>query len=148
MYPSRTVTFAIVAYCESGYCIVEPDSLEQVFALTTGDSIFIYGALLEDPATELEPHELRRLHGNIGRPGIAFLISPIDLRVRKSEDNFWRIINHDAYDTRIIDSFSASSLHLSFTNFVLPLSLQNSGNRDMKLTTLKHSSLFMTKTSG
>jgi hypothetical protein len=132
MYPSRTVTFAIVAYCESGHCVVDSASLAQVFALSTGDSIFIYGALLEDPALVTESHELRRLHGNIGRPGIAFLISPINLRVRKSEANCWRVINHDAYDHRTMDSFSASSLHLSFTNFILPLSLQDSGNRDME----------------
>lgn len=126
----RTFAFALVAYCESGYCVLNPDALSNVFAMSTGDSIFIYGQLLSDPGEGAKPHELRRLHGNIGRSGIALLISPTDPRVREPEDDHWRVINHDSFDGTAIDSFEATSLHLSFTNFVLPLSVQTSGNRD------------------
>lgn len=121
---------ALVAYCESGYCMLDPPMLDKVFALSTGNSIFVYGALLSDPAEHVEAYELRRLHGNIGRPGIALMISPTHPRVRASNDENWRVINHDAFDSTAVDSFESTSLHIWFTNYVLPLSVQSSGNRD------------------
>ncbi|KAF7513321.1 hypothetical protein GJ744_009742 [Endocarpon pusillum] len=127
---SRKYALALVAYCESGYCILDPPMLDKVFALSTGNSIFVYGALLSDPAERVEGYELRRLHGNIGRPGIALMISPTHPRVRASNDENWRVINHDAFDSTAVDSFESTSLHIWFTNYVLPLAVQSSGNRD------------------
>ncbi|PGH07739.1 hypothetical protein AJ80_07944 [Polytolypa hystricis UAMH7299] len=127
---SREVAFALVAYCESGNCILKPQSLLSVFALSTGNSIFVYGALLADPSEPVNIYELRRLHGNIGRPGTVLLISPTNPRVRKPDDEHWKVINHDLFDGKNDDCFKSTSLHISFTNYVLPLSVQDSGNID------------------
>ncbi|RFN52064.1 hypothetical protein FIE12Z_3616 [Fusarium flagelliforme] len=125
-------TFACIAFFESAALAVSPDGLQHVMAMATSDSIYIPAALLSDPTDRCEPYEMRRIWGNIGRPGIAMLIPPKEPQIRKAE-NDWRVINHNEFDGNLEDSFEASSLHLGFTEYVLPIDVGSHGNRDIEV---------------
>jgi hypothetical protein len=127
---SKAEAFASIAYCESGSCDPHPTGLKEVFALSCGNSIFVSGELLCDPAESTKDYEIRRLVGNIGRPGIALLIPPPNPRLRESRDDSWRIINHQPFDGILKDSFEQTTMHLSFTDYIMPLSTESHGNRD------------------
>jgi hypothetical protein len=68
--------FACVAIFDSGTCNLDPGSLSEVFAMSSGNSLYVAGALLCDPYEQPNSTELRRVVGNTGRSGITFLISP------------------------------------------------------------------------
>ncbi|KAJ4005718.1 hypothetical protein NW752_011045 [Fusarium irregulare] len=125
-------TFACIAFFESGAFAVHPDGLHKVLAMATGDSIYIPAALLSDPADICEPYEVRRVWGNIGRPGIAMLIPPKEPQIRKAESD-WRVVTHNAFDGRLENSFETSTLHLGFTDYVLPIDVGSHGNRDFEV---------------
>jgi hypothetical protein len=59
--------------------------------------------------------------GNIGRPGLAFLIPPTEPKIRKLSNESWRHINHAQFDGRIEDCFQQTTIHLGFTAYNLPL---------------------------
>ena len=73
---NRPETFSLIAMFESGGFNLSPDHLSQVMAISTADSIFVAAPLLCDPSIHPEPHEVRRVVGNIGRAGLALLIPP------------------------------------------------------------------------
>ena len=79
---SRSETFACIAMLESGSFNLNPNDLSDVMALSAGDSIYVAAPILCDPATQRRPHEITRIIGNLGRPGLAFLIAPRNPRIR------------------------------------------------------------------
>ncbi|RYP47080.1 hypothetical protein DL768_006807 [Monosporascus sp. mg162] len=125
-------TFACIALFESGSCSVNPDSLRNVMAMATGDSIYIAAALLCDPMETPEPHEVRRIRGNIGKPGIAMLIPPKEIQDKHSSPD-WRVVNHNRYNGKTEDSFQSTSLHLRFTDYTLPIDIGLHGLRDFEI---------------
>ncbi|KAF7507749.1 hypothetical protein GJ744_010178 [Endocarpon pusillum] len=84
------------------------------------DSIFVSARALSDPFEEVAPHSIKRLVGNIGQSGICFLVAPQNPRIRDLSDQY-NLVTHAAYDFRREDNFSATSLHLSFTDWKFPL---------------------------
>jgi len=68
--------FSCIAMLDSGTCDIEPDHLSEVFAISTGNSIFVSSALVEDVHKQPNLADVRRVTGNIGQPGISFLIGP------------------------------------------------------------------------
>ncbi|RAH79976.1 hypothetical protein BO86DRAFT_390602 [Aspergillus japonicus CBS 114.51] len=112
--------FSCIARFESGACDVDPADLEPALALASGDSIFVAAAVLSDPFDRPEPHLIRRIVGNIGRPGISVLVAPQDPKIRKPTESF-NIIAHAPYDFCREDNFRSTSLHLSFTEWTFPL---------------------------
>ena len=125
-------TFACIAFFESGSCAVGPNGLESVMAMATGDSIYIAAALLCDPSETLLPYEVRRIRGNIGKPGIAMLISPKETPQQHTSPD-WRVVNHNTFDGQIEDSFQSTSLHLRFTDYVFPIDIGAHGLRDFEV---------------
>ncbi|KAF5969581.1 hypothetical protein FBULB1_10155 [Fusarium bulbicola] len=125
-------TFACIALFESGFLAVSPDNLSNVLAMATGDSIFISAALLCDPAEGALPSEIRRVWGSIGKPGIAMMIPPKEPQIRGVWRD-WRVINHNAFDGKLEDSFQSTTLHLRFTDYVLPIDVGSHGNRDFEV---------------
>ena len=79
---SRPATFACVAMFEPGGFDLKPDILIRVMAVSAGDSIYVAAPILCDPAVRRKPHEVRRIVGNVGRPGLAFLIPPSSPRMK------------------------------------------------------------------
>ncbi|KAH7308763.1 hypothetical protein BKA65DRAFT_173167 [Rhexocercosporidium sp. MPI-PUGE-AT-0058] len=99
---------------------IHPDLLEDVFAISSGDSIYIAAELLLDPSCT--PHAaIRRLTGNIGRPGLSLLIAPPKQQVRTPGIDSWASIQYAPFNGRAEDWFKETSLHMSFGEYNRPL---------------------------
>src|SRR5204863_5857269 len=59
--------------------------------------------------------------GNIGKPGVVMLISPQDPMVRDMDLGRWRSATYAEFDGKAEDYFSRTWLHLSFTNYHVPM---------------------------
>ncbi|KAH8684202.1 hypothetical protein BGZ60DRAFT_161886 [Tricladium varicosporioides] len=118
---TRSQAFACIAMFESGTCNMDPESLKEVFAMSSGNSLYVAGPLLCDPHEEPGPTEIRRVVGNIGRAGITFLIAPPEVNMRKADTGKWMHIDHYPFDGKMEDYFQQTSIHLSFTNYEMPL---------------------------
>ncbi|KAG4430288.1 hypothetical protein IFR05_014235 [Cadophora sp. M221] len=114
-------SFACIAMFESGTCNLDPGTLREAFAMASGNSLYVAGALLCDPHEQPSSTEIRRVIGNVGRAGITFLISPPEVKIRENNPEKWMTINHRDFDGQPENHFSQTSLHLSFTNYEIPL---------------------------
>ncbi|RFU25180.1 hypothetical protein B7463_g11158, partial [Scytalidium lignicola] len=126
---SRSSTFACIIMLESGGFDLDPHDLQHAMAVSSENSLYIAAPLLCDPLTELEAHEVRRVVGNIGRPGVAVLIPPVNPKVRSLQISKWNIINHAPFDGNLADCFRSTSLHLSFSGYELPIMTSEHGGR-------------------
>ena len=129
---SLAETFACIAMFESGTYDLGPSALEHVFAISSSNSLFVAAPLLNDPSQCHNDHVVLRVVGNIGRAGIAMLIAPQDPRTRKLESDTWELISHAPFDGKIENSFRNTSLHLSFTQYTLPVNTGDSGGQDIE----------------
>lgn len=127
----RATAFACVAMFESGIYDIDSSLLENVIAMSSSDSIYIGGALLLDPQEVTYSGDIRRVLGNIGRPGIVFLIPPVDPMIREVKMADWSRIDRDEFDGDMRDCFENTSLHLSFTGANTPVNLGFSGGQDL-----------------
>ena len=153
------VTLACIAYFETGGLDVDPDSIgSDTFALCHSNSIFVAAGLLADPSDAIKlklkddtsfkadiplraeplPEKspwfftpIQRIIGNVGKPGLGFLVSPANPKMRKLDYSSWHMISHEPYDGSTQDNFQQTSLHLSFTGFELPLDAGSRGRRDV-----------------
>lgn len=123
---TREQAFAGIAMFESGTCNIDPQSLSEVFAMSSGNSLFVSGALLCDPFEVPASNEIRRVIGNVGRAGLTFLISPPEVKVREADAEKWMAINHNKFDGKPEDHFEQTSIHLSFTEYEIPLVTEGS----------------------
>lgn len=96
---------------------MEYTRLEDVIAIVAGGFIYCSELLLSDPRDIYRKYgEIRHIIGNIGRAGIALLLPPADPMVRKRDDSTWNTLPMPVeYDSTEIDSFSGSTIQLSFT---------------------------------
>jgi hypothetical protein len=120
-YLTLSQSFACLAMFESGTCNLEPEALSEVFAMSSGNSLYVANALLFDPYEVRTSNMIQRMVGNVGRAGITFLISPSDVKVRESGPEKWMSINHNVFDGSLENHFSRTSVHLSFTEYEVPL---------------------------
>jgi hypothetical protein len=123
-------SFACIAMFESGDCDIDPESLRGVMALSSGDSIYVASALLADPSEDTSKYPVRRVFGNLGRPELALLLPPSKPRLKDYDLSSWHMINHSPFDGKFEDSFASTSLHLSFTDFEMPIDVGARGLRD------------------
>ena len=117
---TRSQAFACIANFETGFHNPDPEDLVSIFAICSEDSIFVAAVALSDPFDCVAPHEIRRLVGNIGQPGICLLVAPKDPRIRNLSDQY-NIVAHTPYDSKRENNFKGTTLHLSFTNWTFPL---------------------------
>ena len=122
--------FACIALCEFGIHQIDPMVLQHVFAMSSRNSIFVAAPLLNDPARDDKDREIIRVIGNIGRAGIAMMIPPQAPRIRSAETNSWEQVNHAPFDGNPEDCFQNTSLHLSFTQYTLPIDTGTHGAQD------------------
>ncbi|KAJ8067786.1 hypothetical protein OCU04_003384 [Sclerotinia nivalis] len=120
---SRNIALACVAYMEPRFDI-DPDLLSGVLALAFENSLYIAMALVCDPMQQPKPYELKRILGNVGRPGITMLVSPKDCITRSKDPLAWSVVTNHAFNGVAEDHFGKTSLHLSFTEYYVPL-IQN-----------------------
>lgn len=125
---ARSNTLACIAHFESGTILLEPDELDQTLAIASGNSIFVIGALISDPFKILAGNSVKRIIGNIGRTGICMLVAPFEPKIRPL-GNEYNLVEHAIYDRKREDNFKGTSLHLSFTNWTLPLEVKGAEGR-------------------
>lgn len=130
-------SFACISMFESGEFDIDPSSLRGVMALSTGDSIYVASALLTDPSENIYRSPIRRVFGNLGRPEMALLIPPSNPRLRDYDPGSWNSINHFSFDGQFQDRFASTSLHLSFTDFEMPVDVGARGLRDTQVILLE-----------
>lgn len=129
----RAEAFSCIVMFESGQYEINPDSLSNVMAVSSGDSIFVAAPLLCDPSEKPLEQEIRRVLGNVGRPGIVLLVPPEAPRIRSPDTRDWNLINLDDYDGGEQDCFSNTSLHLSFTGASFPIDVGYFGGQDTEV---------------
>ncbi|RHZ60823.1 uncharacterized protein CDV56_108611 [Aspergillus thermomutatus] len=121
--------FAALCMLESGSLDIDPEDLQRVFAISSGDSLYIAAPLLCDPGTEHPPYSIRRVIGNVGRPGITLMIPPASSEVRNADPEHWNLVNHNEFDGKLEDAFQSTSLHVRFTGFVLAVDVGLHGSQ-------------------
>ncbi|KAL9607960.1 MAG: hypothetical protein Q9167_007183, partial [Letrouitia subvulpina] len=109
---------------------LDPNNLDQVITLSAGNSIYVTMPLLCDPSDCPKENEIKRIVGNVGKPGISLLVPPISPKIRRVEENEWNLVNHFAFDGKFDNSFQHTTLHLSFTRYRLPINTTSHGNQD------------------
>jgi hypothetical protein len=138
IYPSplsREHAFAAILQLESGTVNVDSTDLTRVMAISSGNSLFIAKRLLHDPIPPAEMASCAVAHvvGNVGKPGISLLIAPLELEIRKHDLERWRFINHYPFDGNPSGGrFEGTSIHLSFTGFEAPVTVESSSCREME----------------
>ncbi len=118
---SKAQIFACIAMLDTGTFNFDPKGLNNVFAISSGNSIYIAGPLLCDPYEIGDRFEVRHIAGNIGRPGLCLLVPPPSPKIRKLSPGTWNQLNYAPFDGKQENSFSQTSIHLSFTAYELPL---------------------------
>ncbi|KAL8867389.1 MAG: hypothetical protein Q9198_008533 [Flavoplaca austrocitrina] len=118
---SKAQIFACIAMLDTGTSNFDPKGLNNVFAISSGNSIYIAGPLLCDPYEIGDRFEVRHIAGNIGRPGLCLLVPPPNPKIRKLGPGTWNQLNYAPFDGKQENSFSQTSIHLSFTAYELPL---------------------------
>ncbi|KAL8789827.1 MAG: hypothetical protein Q9213_000895 [Squamulea squamosa] len=129
---SKAQAFACLAMFESGQHDIDPRQLSDVIAMSCGNSIYVSAALLTDPHDQTQPGDIRGVVGNIGRPGISFLVPPKDPLIKEVSIDDWSLIERKEFDGRLFDHFHNTSLHLSFTTAQTPLNVGFSGGQDLE----------------
>ncbi len=124
--------FACIATFETGYLNVDPSTIEDVIGVSAGSSLYIAQFLWLDPYL---PRSLliRRSIGNVGKRGMAFLISPKDPNVKEPGFDRWKLVQHAPFDGAMEDNFPETSLHLSFTGNEQALNTGEHGLRDKEV---------------
>lgn len=130
-------SFACLAWFDSGEFDIAPSDLRRVMALANGDSIYVASALLVDPTVDTSEVPIQRVFGNIGRPQMSLLIPPSNPTLAESSPSSWRLINHSTFDGTFQNCFTSTSLHLTFTDFEMPLDVGARGLRDRQVVLLE-----------
>ncbi|KAK8091902.1 hypothetical protein PG997_002263 [Apiospora hydei] len=128
---NQASAIALIGYFETGNnFITNMKNVHNIIGLNGGDSIFVRTAILNDPEMTYPEYSFTRILGNIGKSGFSILTSPSNLMVRKLDPAAWRI-ESSAFDGVPLDQFSNTSLHLSLTDWEVPLvQFQSVGQRN------------------
>ncbi|KAL9623101.1 MAG: hypothetical protein Q9160_002615 [Pyrenula sp. 1 TL-2023] len=86
--------------------------------------------MLHDPYQQKAHGTVKRIVGNVGKPGMAILIPPFTTEVPRPREESWRVINHSPFDGQYEDHFATTSLHLHFTGYELPIDVGERGKID------------------
>ncbi|PVH72455.1 hypothetical protein DL98DRAFT_610640 [Cadophora sp. DSE1049] len=124
--PSRPVALSIIALFDGGLDI-DPEVFKDVIAVSSRDSLYVSESLLDDPTSTNQ--DIRCLVGNIGKAGMALLLSPQDPIMRTQDPEDWEMVNHQDFDGRWEDNFRSTSLHLKLTGYEYPINTSQHGNR-------------------
>ncbi|KAI1745747.1 hypothetical protein F4680DRAFT_112079 [Xylaria scruposa] len=130
---TRAEALGCIALFESGRFDIKKEHMADVLALCSEDSIFVAGIMLGDPTSQsLSGPQIRHLVGSIGQAGLVLLVSPLDPRIRPTGYNPWAV-QHKQYDGKRENKFESVSLHLSFTEWKMPLDWASTGEIDQEV---------------
>jgi hypothetical protein len=124
----RSSKFACIAMLESGVHNFYLNQLGSVLAMASGNSIYVAESLLQDPSKPDRSNlpafrGIRRIHGNLDRAGIVMLVPPHAPRIREPDLKSWRTAQQANFDGLPVNLFKHTSLHLSFTDFEVPIAI-------------------------
>ncbi|RKL46403.1 hypothetical protein BFJ70_g2895 [Fusarium oxysporum] len=131
------VSLACIAMFESGEFDIDPRALLGTFALSSGDSIYLTSAMTTDPALVTARGEVRRVLGNLGRPEMVFLVSAAKPMLGGCDLSSWRMVDHEPFDGLLLNSFTSTTLHLTLTDFEMPIDIGVRGLRDTQVVILE-----------
>lgn len=120
-YMSLAKVFSCIAMMETGKISLDAQHLEQVIALSSGNSLFVPTRLLTDPYDYVAESSVTRIVGNIGRPGLNLLIPSAVSPLTRSLSTSFRAVTYAPFNGRLEDNFKGTTLHLSFTSHKFPL---------------------------
>lgn len=123
----RLHTFACIAYFESDGLDMNPSQFDNVMALSSGDSIYVAAWLTCDPAERQPANAVHRLHGNVGKAGLILLVPPADPKTLVPGVDNWKFIDRENFDGTVTNAFTGTSLHLSFTDWCIPIDVGEAG---------------------
>lgn len=123
-------TFSCISTFDSGCLDIVPSSLNRVIGLSSGNSLFISRLLWSDPHGKPRQSDIRRSIGNVGKPGMSFLISPQNVKMRSPTYNDWTAVAHHEFDGQYESNFGNTSMHLAFTGYEQALDLGQHGLLD------------------
>jgi hypothetical protein len=127
----REHMFACVAKFESGTFNFHSSAMNGVLAISSGNCIYVASCLLQDPCVQASNETIERVVGNLGKTGMCLLVCPAVPQVRSVFEDI-RLVNHYPFDGKQEDCFAETSLHLSFTEWQLPIDVGSRGNRDVQ----------------
>ena len=127
---SRTMALTCASLFDTGYLDLQVKDIEDVLAISSGNSIYACEFLLCDPSRRPPDHHLRHVIGNVGKPGLGLLLSPRDTVLREPDLDTWELVNHASFDGRFEDNFASTTLHLSLTGYEQRLNTSRYGCRD------------------
>ncbi|KAB8664856.1 hypothetical protein FH972_026279 [Carpinus fangiana] len=129
--------FACLCFLESGRLDLHPVELAkiQVVAMCCGDSIYVANKLYTDPSHWEAERSIspKRIIGNIGRSGIAFLVPPKQPMILPATITDFRDMLYREFDGQLPDCFRSTTLHMSFTTAQQPITTTSFGSRDEEL---------------
>ena len=128
----REIALACVASFETGNLDVDPNLLQDVIAISSGNTIYATETIFQDPCHSLPFHRLRHVVGNVGKPGLGLLISSQRLESPEMDPNHWQLIDERPFDGKYENYFRSTSLHLSLTGFEQALNTGCYGARDIE----------------
>lgn len=118
---TRSMVFSCIAMMETGKINLDAQHLEQVIALSSGNSLFVSTRLLTDPYVEVAESSVTRIVGNIGQPGVNLLIPPAASPLIRSLSTSYLAVTYAPFNGRREDNFKGTTLHMSFTSHKFPL---------------------------
>ncbi|CAH0047797.1 unnamed protein product [Clonostachys solani] len=112
---SHSVVFGCIAMFDTGKLNLDTERLEEVFALSSGNSIYAVSRILSDPSIEIPDHAVRHIFGNIGRQGVSLLVSPTTRPPSKLLGEVRDAIKYGPFNGCREDKFRETSLRLDIT---------------------------------
>jgi hypothetical protein len=112
--------------------VLNSNDFDDTLAVCSEDSIYVTSVLLSDPADTVTPNSIRRPVGNIGRSGVCILVAPMNPKIRCPKYDY-SIVTHAPFDLKRDDNFWDTTLHLSFTDWTLPMETGGSRTIDQEI---------------
>lgn len=125
-------TFSCLTLFETGSIDIHPDDLADVMAMSAGNSLFMAEYIFNDPSNDSDTL-VRRTIGNIGKPGVAFLLSAQGLDSLTLDYSNWKSIQHAPYNGKLENNFDQTTLHLTLTGDEQPLNIGQTGYHDKEV---------------
>ncbi|KAI2623110.1 hypothetical protein GGR54DRAFT_629717 [Hypoxylon sp. NC1633] len=133
MHMERVNAFGCIAMFESGHLNIDMENLKDVIALCTENSIYVARVLLSDPTDVFDNGpRIHHLIGSIGQTGMVLLVSPSNPRI-KSIGYDPMAVDHKPFTGERADMFRGVSMHLSFTDWKMPLDWKATGEIDQEI---------------
>ena len=126
----RTVSLACVAHLDTGYLDLHVPDFDDVLAISSADSLYAPEFLFCDPCLSHSRQNLRHIVGNVGKPGLALLLSPQETILRERDLDTWQLVSHSEFDGRFEDNFASTTMHLILTGHEQRLNTQRHSPRD------------------